>query len=195
MNNNLSEPVTRVRYVILAMLFGFSFVSYLERINISIAAEVIMPALSLSKVQMGQIFSSFLIGYAIFQVPAGLLGDSKGPRLTLCAASLCWGAATVLTGLIPGKIVTSAIGSFAALWMLRFLLGSTEAATYPVGTRAVRNWMPASQRGLGTSLMFAGSSSAAALAGPAISFLMVKFGWRASFYLSSTVAFLIAANW
>ena len=47
------------------MLFGFSFVSYLERVN-TIAAELMMPALFLTKMQMGHIFSSFLIGYAIF---------------------------------------------------------------------------------------------------------------------------------
>ena len=44
------------------MLFGFSFVSCLERVNISIAAELMMPALFLAKMQMGRIFSSFLIG-------------------------------------------------------------------------------------------------------------------------------------
>src|SRR5947209_4260909 len=195
MNNDSPAQTTRVRYVILAMLFGFSFVSYLERINISIAAELMMPALSLTKMQMGQIFSSFLIGYAIFQIPAGILGDMKGPRFTLCAAALLWGVATALTGWIPGQIVSGAIGSFAILWLLRFLLGSAEAATYPVGTRAVRNWMPPAQRALGTSVMFAGSSAAAAIAGPVISLLMVKFGWRQSFYLSSTVAFIVAMLW
>ena len=72
------------------MLFGFSFVSYLERVNISIAAELMMPALFLTKMQMGHIFSSFLIGYAIFRFLPGL-GDIKGPRFTLAAAACCGG--------------------------------------------------------------------------------------------------------
>jgi MFS transporter, ACS family, glucarate transporter len=71
------------------MLFGFSFVSYLERVNISIAAELMMPTLFLTKMQMGHIFSSFLIGYAIFRFLPGL-GDIKGPRFTLAAAGLFW---------------------------------------------------------------------------------------------------------
>ena len=192
--NQSNEKATRVRYVILAMLFGFSFVSYLERINISIASELMMPALSLTKVQMGHIFSSFLIGYAIFQVPTGILGDTIGPRLTLAMAALLWGAVTVLTGSMPGLLVTGT-GAFVSLWVLRFLLGSAEAATYPVGTRAVRNWMPISQRALGNSVMFIGSSGASALAGPVIALLMVKFGWRESFYLSSILAFVIAILW
>ena len=195
MNQDNSRNLATARRVMLAMLFGFSFVSYLERVNISIAAELMMPALSLTKMQMGHIFSSFLIGYAIFQVPAGMLGDIGGPRITLAVAGLCWGIVTVLTGLIPGVIFKGASAVFLSLWIIRFLLGSAEAATYPVGTRAVRNWMPVTQRALGNSVMFVGSSAATALAGPLISFLMVRFGWRQSFYVSSTFAFVIAALW
>jgi MFS transporter, ACS family, glucarate transporter len=66
MNTRNPRAVVTARCLILAMLFGFSFVSYLERVNISIAAELMMPALFLTKMQMGHIFSSFLIGYAIF---------------------------------------------------------------------------------------------------------------------------------
>jgi len=164
MNQDNSRNLATARRVMLAMLFGFSFVSYLERVNISIAAELMMPALSLTKMQMGHIFSSFLIGYAIFQVPAGMLGDIGGPRFTLAVAGLCWGIVTVLTGLIPGVIFKGASAVFLSLWIIRFLLGSAEAATYPVGTRAVRNWMPVTQRALGNSVMFVGSSAATALA-------------------------------
>lgn len=188
------KPPT-IRYLILSMLFGFSFASYLERINISIASELMMPSLSLTKMQMGQIFSSFLIGYGIFQVPSGILGDTIGPRVTLAAAALLWGIATILTGFVPGFLVTGMTSVFLGLWILRFLLGSAEAATYPVGSRAIRNWMPISQRAFGNSVMFIGSSAASALAGPVVSVLMVKFGWRASFYLTSILAFVIAVLW
>ncbi len=195
MHRDRAQRPTKIRYFILAMLFGFSFVSYLARINISIASELMIPSLSLTKVQMGQIFSSFLIGYAIFQIPSGLLGDTIGPRLTLAAAGLLWGIVTVMTGWVPGLVIKGAVGTFLSLWILRFLLGAAEAATYPVGSRAVRNWMPISQRALGNSVMFIGSSGASALAGPLIALLMVKLGWRQSFYVSSLFAFVVAAAW
>jgi MFS transporter, ACS family, glucarate transporter len=60
-----------MRWLIALMLAVFAFVSYVQRMNISVAAELMMPELLLSKMQMGQIFSSFLVGYAVFQVPAG----------------------------------------------------------------------------------------------------------------------------
>src|SRR5438874_1983666 len=106
------EKVTSVRRLILALLFGFSMVSYVERANISIAAEQMMPDLSLTQTQMGQIFNSFLIGYAIFQIPGGMLGDTIGPRLTLTIAACLWGVTTFLTGFIPGAVARGATGVF-----------------------------------------------------------------------------------
>jgi hypothetical protein len=88
-----------------------SFVSYLERVNISIAAELMMPTLFLTKMQMGHIFSSFLIGYAIFRDWATSKDrDSPSPQLA------CFGGiATVFTGLIPGFVKdTTAVFLYAA---------------------------------------------------------------------------------
>ena len=78
---------------------------------------------------------------------------------------------------------------------VRFVLGASEAATFPVGSRAIRNWTPPSERAFGNSFMMAGSASAAAASGPLVSSLMVHFGWRWAFYITSTLAFAIAALW
>ncbi|MBA3355555.1 MAG: MFS transporter, partial [Pyrinomonadaceae bacterium] len=106
-----STRQTSVRWGILALLAGFSLVSYVLRTNISVAAKFMMPELGLSEIQIGWVFSSFMLGYAIFQIPTGLLGDRKGPRLVLASAALLWSATTLLTGLIPGLILTSGIGA------------------------------------------------------------------------------------
>jgi ACS family glucarate transporter-like MFS transporter len=177
---------SRIRWWIVGMLTAFAFVSYLQRTNISVAAELMAPELHLSKVQMGQIFSSFLIGYAIFQVPCGLFADRYGTRLTLAASALLWGVCTLLTGFAT---------SFAWLWCIRFLLGSAQATTYPVGAMAVRHWVPARQQGFANSLMFAGTSLAAAFSTSAVSWLMVRFGWRNAFFLTSIPALVISAAW
>jgi MFS transporter, ACS family, glucarate transporter len=177
------------------MLFGLSCASYVERMNISVAAELMMPALSLSKGDMALIFNSFLIGYAIFQVPAGWLGDRFGSRLVLGASSFLWGLLTLLSGLLPGTALRTAFGTIALLWLLRFLLGTTEASTYPVAAQAVHRWMTPSRRGTGNSLMLMGSSVASALTAPFVSWSMLRYGWRASFYLTSIAAFAISLLW
>ena len=180
---------------IIALLTLFSFVSYLERTNISVAAAFMMPELGLTQIQMGQIFSSFLIGYTLFQIPAGILGDRFGPRVVLAVAGLVWAVTTALTGLLPGFVIPTAAGVYVSLWIVRFLLGAGEAATYPVAARAIANWIPPTDRAFANSVVIAGASLGSAVAGPLISWLMVAFGWRASFYVTALIALGIAAVW
>ncbi|HKO41787.1 MAG TPA: MFS transporter [Pyrinomonadaceae bacterium] len=192
---NIRTSATSARRVILLILTAFSLVSYVQRMNISIAAKYMMPELSLSDIQMGQIFSSFMLGYALFQVPAGILGDRLGPRFLL-TASTCWcGIATLLTGAIPGLVIKDEVAIFTSLIVLRFLLGVGAAATYPVAARAIANWIPVLKRGVSNAIVVAGLSVGAAITPPLISFFMVKFGWRVSFYVSSSFAFLVAIAW
>jgi ACS family glucarate transporter-like MFS transporter len=183
------------QHMILVILTALSLVSYVQRMNISIAAKYMMPELLLSDIQMGQIFSSFMLGYALFQVPAGILGDKLGPRLLLTVTA-CWcGVATLLTGAIPGILVKGRVAIFASLLVLRFLLGVGAAATYPVAARAIANWFPALKHGSTNSIVITGLALGAAITTPLTSLLMVKSGWRASFYFCSLLAFLVAIAW
>lgn len=191
----MGERATNVRWWTLAGLTGFAFVSYLERVNISVAAEVMIPAFGFSKVQMGQIFTSYLIGYALFQIPGGWLGDRFGPRITLAASALVWGLATIATALLPTLFGGTLVASFAVLWVTRFVLGLGQATTFPVGNRVVRNWMPPRERGFGGSIMFLGTASASAATGPLVAWVMLRLGWQRSFYVTAVPAFAIAVLW
>ena len=191
----IDEKPTNVRSWIVAMLTGFAFVSYLQRINISVAVALMGPELHLSKIQIGQIFTSFLIGYAIFQIPGGLFADRYGTRITLALSAALWGVCTIFTGLIPRPLSTSAEATFLALWLARFLLGTAEATTYPVGALAVHNWIRPPARAFANSWMFAGTSLAAAFASPFVSWLMLRMGWRWVFFITAFPAFIIALAW
>ncbi|MEO6214325.1 MAG: MFS transporter [Vicinamibacterales bacterium] len=180
---------------IVALLTIFSFVSYLERTNISVAAKFMMPELGLTQIQMGQIFSSFLLGYSLFQIPAGILGDTLGPRKVLAMAGVTWAATTALTGLLPGFVIPAAAAAYLTLWVIRFALGAGQAAMYPVAARAIANWIAPTNRAFANSVVIAGASLGSAVAGPLISWLMVAFGWRASFYVTGAIALGIAAVW
>ena len=145
-----------------ALLFGFCFVSYMERVNISIAIQLMMPDLALTKGQASFLFNSFLLGYAIFQMPAGWLGDRFGPRIVLAVSALCWGLLTVFTGLLPAAKTHSVTEILLTGCLLRFLLGATEATTFPVATRAIFQWVSEEKRAFCNSLLFVGTSTAAA---------------------------------
>jgi ACS family glucarate transporter-like MFS transporter len=188
------ERATAVRWRIVALLAGFSLVSYALRTNISIAAALMRSDLHLTQIQLGQIFSAFMIGYAVFQVPAGALGDRFGPRLVLSVAAFVWGLTTLMTGALPGAI-GGAAGTLAVLLAVRFLLGVAEAATYPVAAATIGTWMPGSERAFANSVVIAGMALGSACIPPIMSRLMVAAGWRAAFYATSILGFLIASVW
>ncbi len=187
-------PATTVRWRIVALLAAFSLVSYALRTNISIAAAFMRADLHLSQIELGHIFSAFMIGYAIFQVPAGALGDRFGPRLVLTTAAAMWGLTTLMTGALPG-VVGGAAATLAVLLGVRFLLGVAEAATYPVAASTIGVWVPPSERAFSNALVIAGMALGSAFIPPLISRLMVASGWRASFYVTSVFGFLIATLW
>jgi MFS family permease len=72
---------------------------------------------------MGQLFTSFLIGYALFQVPAGKIGDSIGPKVNSGSCSFALGGTTFLMGLLS-KMLGCGVAAFVRLEILRFLLGA-----------------------------------------------------------------------
>ena len=94
---------TRVRWFLVFWLFVLSAVSYLDRVNISIAGGAIVDAYHLTEVQLGNVFSALLAGYAVFQVIGGQLADSFGPRRVLTVGVVWWGVFTGLTALVPAN--------------------------------------------------------------------------------------------
>src|ERR1700712_5704455 len=91
---------TRVRYFLGFWLFVLSAVAFLDRTNISIAGLQISREYGLVNQSLGWIFSAFLIGYAGFQLPAGILAARFGPRRVLTLGVFWWCAATALTSVL-----------------------------------------------------------------------------------------------
>src|SRR3979411_1481302 len=120
------SPVLPIRYLLVIWLFVLSAIAYLDRTNISIAGIQIGKEFAIDNTHLGWVFSAFLIGYAAFQVPAGLLVHKFGTRLVLTFAVLWWGLFTVLTALVPPRLSSSVI----VLVLVRFALGSGEATIY-----------------------------------------------------------------
>src|SRR5437879_8297378 len=85
--NPASGPApSGTRWKILALLTLISIITYVDRVNISVAARQMMPALGLTQMQMGYVFSAFVLGYALFHIQGGWLGGRWGTRLVLGGA-------------------------------------------------------------------------------------------------------------
>jgi ACS family glucarate transporter-like MFS transporter len=180
-----------VRWFLIFWLFILSAVSYLDRVNISIAGGSIAESYHLSNVQLGKVFSAMLVGYALFQTIGGRLADRYGPRLVLAGGVAWWGIFTALTALVPGNIA-GAIYVFVAV---RFLLGAGEAVIYPSANQFIARWIPTSERGIANGWIFAGVGAGAGLGSLLITQIMVRYGWRSSFWVCSIIGFAAGAVW
>lgn len=180
-----------MRWLLVFWLFILSAVSYLDRVNISIASGPIAEAYQLSDVQLGRVFSAMLIGYALFQTVGGRLADRFGPRRVLTAGVIWWGIFTALTALVPSRM-ENALLFFVAV---RFLLGAGEAIVYPSANKFIAHWIPRAERGVANGWIFAGVGAGAGLTPPLVTYLMVNYGWRSSFWACAGIGFLAAAIW
>jgi MFS transporter, ACS family, glucarate transporter len=186
---------TRIRWRIAGLLFAISVVTYIDRVNISVTARQMMPALGLTDLQMGQVFSAFVFGYALCQIPGGWLGDRWGAKRVLTSAILWWSLCTALTAVAAVLPPAHAIGALGSLILVRFLVGVGEAAALPNFNRTIANWLGPNERGLGIGIAIGGIGVGSAMTPPVTAWIMVNFGWQTAFYAAALLGLLVAVAW
>jgi ACS family glucarate transporter-like MFS transporter len=155
-----------------------------------------MEELRLSQAQMGRVFSAFLLGYALFMVPAGMLADRWGTRRVLERASWWWAVATALLLLVGrGPLASSAPATLAALLALRFVLGVGEAPMFPAAARGVARWVAPGGHARANGFVVAAVAIGSAIAPPLLSWVMVRWGWRTALAVSALPAVATALAW
>jgi len=168
------------------LLFVLTAINYVDRINLSVASKSIAAAYHLSPGALGLLFSSFSWTYLLCLVPLGVLADAWGTRLTTAASIIVWSASSMLTG---------AASNFSTLVLTRLGLGIGEAASFPTGLRAVREWAPFRERGVATAALNAGSYAGPAFGAVFVAWLITLVGWRGSFVLTALLGFVWVAFW
>src|SRR4029453_16096119 len=156
---------------------------YLDRVCISQSQSLISAELGLSKTDMGFIMMMFSLAYAIFEVPAGWLGDRIGPRKVITRIVIWWSAFTMATGLATG---------FWSLSIVRFLFGAGEAGWFSNLNKAVSHWLRGEDRTRAQSLMWLAARWGGALAPLLVVAALEIMTWRQSFYLFGAIGFVWA---
>lgn len=184
-----------VRFRILGVLLALSFINYLLRNNLSVALPSIRDEFGYSNAELGWILGSFNVAYALFQIPGGLFGEALGPRRALALIALTWGVLTACTGLLPGLMLASGTGALVGFMIVRFLLGVTNAPLFPVSAAAFANWFPVGGWALPNALQSSGLTLGQAAVGPLVTWLIVAYGWRESFYFLAPAGIVMAGWW
>ena len=177
---------TRVRHVVLWLTVLAYMITYMDRVVISVTGPMIQQEYGIGDRAWGWVLGVFQIGYALFQIPGGWLGDRFGPRRVLTAVVVWWSSFTALT------TATWSIGSLIAC---RFLFGCGEAGAFPNATRSLSRWMLPSERGFAQGVTHAGARLGAALTPLLVVWLMIHLGWRAPFLIFAVLGLVWAAIW
>lgn len=180
----------------LALVLFASFSSYFVRTNMSVLADSMIDDLGLTPVQFGYIFSAFAAGYALFQLPGGVLGHRLGGRSLVTMMAVAWFILTALTAMVPGSDTWSVAAVVISLIAVRVLVGVTNAPIFPVtagGT--IANWFPIGGWGLPMGLQVAGLSLGAAISAPLLVWLSDSFGWRGALLITAPGALVLALIW
>ena len=161
-------------------------INYLDRGSLSTAAPLLKIDMSLSATQIGLLLSAFFWSYALMQVVAGWLVDRYNVIWVMAGGFFVWSLAITLTGLAT---------SFAALLILRLLLGTGESVAYPSYSKIMTANFAEHQRGLANALIDAGSKIGPALGTLVGGLLMASYGWRPFFIVLGLVSLIWIPAW
>lgn len=180
------KPMSNCRWIVVALVCGLTTINYIDRVNIGVAAPILMKELELSPASMGLLMSVFFWSYFFAMAPTGWFLNKYGPKLVMFWSCLGWGLTTATTGLVQG---------FYSLLAVRVVLGITEAPGFPGSIRAVQVWVPERERTLASSAFDSCARLGNAFAPPLVAYIIVIWGWQWSFVVTGGLAVLYSFIW
>lgn len=180
------KPIPPYLLVVLLLLAISGFINYVDRGNLSIAAPMLKSELGISASQLGILLSAFFWTYACLQPFTGWLVDRWNVNWIFAAGFFLWSAATAATGMVH---------TFAALIMLRLLVGMGESVAYPSYSKILALNFEEEHRGFANAVISAGL-----VLGPGFGMLfggllMARFGWRLFFLALGLCSLLWLVPW
>lgn len=120
--NRFKGVYRKLCWNILPWLFLVAFVCYVDRTNLSLAAEGMGKDIGLTKIQYGMSASLFFVTYIALQIPSNYVLVRVGAPVWMGVLLVGWGLTASLTAFIQ---------NVWQLYALRLVLGAFEAGTFP----------------------------------------------------------------
>lgn len=172
-SNSPKQPFRwRVRYSVLSILWVGWLFSFLDRMVVSVALPFIGEEYQLDAASQGIILSAFFAGYALFQIPGGMLADKFGPKRVMAFAIAWWSVFTSLTGMVF---------SYPILLICRFVFGVGEGCFPGSSWKTIATYFPSCERATATAIQASVNTLGPAIASLVAAGIIATFGWRTVF--------------
>lgn len=176
----------RVRWTVVALLFGATTVNYIDRQVLGILAPTITRELGWHETDYAAIVSWFSIAYGIGLLGMGRFLDRVGVRRGLSYSVGLWSLAAM------GHALVRTVTGFSAA---RALLGIGESGNFPASVKAVAEWFPKRERALATGIFNAGSNVGVILAALLVPWIALALGWRWAFVATGSLDLVWLGVW
>ncbi|SCC18051.1 MFS transporter [Kosakonia oryziphila] len=180
------------RYLILLIIFIVTAVNYADRATLSIAGTEVAKELQLDAVSMGYIFSAFGWAYLLMQIPGGWLLDRFGSKKVYTWSLFFWSLFTFLQGFVD---IFPIAWAGISMFFMRFMLGFSEAPSFPANARIVAAWFPAKERGTASAIFNSAQYFSLALFSPLLGWLTFAWGWEHVFTVMGVIGFVLTFAW
>jgi predicted MFS family arabinose efflux permease len=150
------------------------FIVFLTRFSISPILPLIENELNIMHSEAGLLMSSYLIAYAIMQIPAGMFSDRFGRKHIIILGLLLSSLANVFIGLSS---------SFINIAFYRFLTGLGAGTYFSASTSLISDSFPSGRRGKAIGLTSSGIGVGTVTAVFLGGLIAELTGWRLVFYV------------
>ena len=173
----------RIIFTALAPFALGYLLSYLLRAVNAVVAPDLVRDLELSPAELGLLTSAYLLAFALFQLPLGVLFDRFGPRQVQSALLALAAAGCALFAFAPG---------FTTLFLARAVIGLGFAGGLMAGFKATSLWVPPERRALANSCIMSMGALGIIGATEPTEYLVGEVGWRDTFLIFAGLVLAVA---
>ncbi len=183
---NTSIKDSKIRWIIVALLFFATTINYIDRQVIGLLKPFIEKDLHWTEADYGYIVTAFQIAYAVGLLISGRMLDKLGSRLGYTVAIIIWSV---------GAVLHAFVHSVLGFGIVRSILGVGEAANFPAAVKTVAEWFPKKERALATGIFNSGSNIGAIVAPLIVVGITLTLSWKWAFIITGSLGVIWIVFW